>query len=124
MKSVSIDPAIEANPEWRDAVARVTAIYEDECDFLAKDVDLTYRLAGPDAEFGPIEVMLTDVAGSVKTTFGPDSFDPDDWFRVRLRRRWLDLLANRSRYHRLRVDRLLAKLEAEEAEEADNLKEG
>ena len=96
MKSVEIDPAIEANPLLLSSVRRAQELLEMESTRSSNTVSATWKLVRDDRNAQFIRLAIADWSGRAETTFSPETHKNHDQVRGRMIRLWGDLLQIRS----------------------------
>jgi hypothetical protein len=98
MKSVEIDPAIQADPALLDLVRRATELLER--DILGsgwKDrVLVSWRLFGHNLDSAMLRLQIDDEDDYIETDFSPADLTNQDYVERWMRRMWGDLLQMRS----------------------------
>lgn len=96
MKTLELDPAIEANPDLLAAVRRANELLEVELGRSSGLVSASWKLLYDDRDRILLRLTISDWTGSVYTIFTPD--DLKDAWKTQGRISWLwgDLLQIRS----------------------------
>lgn len=96
MKTVVIDPAIQANPALVALVRRANELLELELGRSSHQVSASWSLAHNERGRPFLRLEISDWTGRAETTFAPDELKSDGHTQGQMIRLWGDLLQIRS----------------------------